>query len=86
MSVTGFNRRRRQRAKKLMESGKLGRETEQGNSEGQTTETQPTQEEENEQNLEQKTVTELREIAQSKGITGYTRMKKEELINALGDD
>ena len=83
MSVTGFNRRRRQRAKKLMESDKLGRETEQGNSEGQTTETQPTQEEEKEQNLEQKTVTELREIAKEKDITGYTRMNKTELIKAL---
>lgn len=86
MSVTGFNRRRRQRAKKLMESGKLGRETQEVNSEGYEVEEEQTQEEEKEQNLEQKTVTELREIAQSKGITGYTRMKKEELINALGDD
>ena len=86
MSVTGFNRRRRQRAKKLMESGKLGRETQEVNPEGYEVEKEQTQEEEKEQNLEQKTVTELREIAQSKGITGYTRMKKEELINALGDD
>ena len=34
-------------------------------------------------NLEEKTLTELKELAKEKKIEGYTTMKKAELLNAL---
>ncbi len=37
-------------------------------------------------NLEDCTVKELREMAKEKNIEGYSKMKKEELINALRGD
>ncbi|MFP4286424.1 MAG: Rho termination factor N-terminal domain-containing protein [Candidatus Izemoplasmataceae bacterium] len=33
--------------------------------------------------LEEKTVVELRELAKEKGLTGYSKLKKAELIEAL---
>lgn len=64
MSVTGFNRRRRE-----MEALKNERQSETRPAEGQA--------------LEEKSFKELRAEAKEKGIEGYNKMKKAELIEAL---
>ena len=46
-------------------------------------ETKTTEKKEVSDDLSKKTVAELKSIAKDKGITGYTTMKKDELINAL---
>ena len=77
MGLAGFTRARRD--KKVSDDG---RKTQEVNSQGFEIKEEPTQKKEVEPYTE-KTVTELREQAKEKGITGYTRMKKEELIEAL---
>ena len=77
MSLTGFNRARRE---KVIDSGSKAQKV---NSEGYEAETKQTQEEENAQNISQKTFTELRQLAKAKEITGYGKMNKKELIEAL---
>ena len=68
MSATAFQRRRREIAKEKLEQAK---EVEQPKQVKQVN------------NLSEKNAMQLREMATEQEITGYTRMKKEELIEAL---
>jgi hypothetical protein len=64
MSVTGFNRRRRE-----MEALKIERQSKTRPAEGRE--------------IKEKSFKELRAEAKEKGIEGYIKMKKAELIEAL---
>lgn len=65
MSVTGFNRRRRELARREKEG-----QSKAGTSQGQATEKEPT-------------FHELRHQAKEKGIEGYGKMNKQELLQKL---
>ena len=68
MSVTGFNRKRRE-AKRYEQA----RQSQAGASQGPETQAEP----------EEITVAELREEAKAQGIAGYGRMRKVELLEAV---
>lgn len=71
MSVTGFNRRRRELAKMeaLKREEEKKRQSEAGSTQGPA--------------LEEKSFAELRAAAKEAGIEGYGKMNKEQLLEAL---
>lgn len=86
MGLAGFNRARRLQKERESSGNKTEKVNESGHEAEKKQEEVRNGGESGQTEYEEMTIKELKELAESKGLTGYSKLKKDELIALIGGE